>query len=180
MYRRLTPVSLELEAVGTRHLSSEGAGLRSLANTLDPTFLDALRTFAQAFEPVPFHDRYQAQHTSQLTPLTGFVDAVVPDPPIRHQLELAARTLLANPHTTDAQTTNARQQLQTFFQSVGSSLPEIRQLAANSPRLQPVLPRLEQLPALTQAGLQAVSFLTSGTPAPTGWKAKQPSPHRGS
>jgi len=172
MYRRLTPVSLELEAVGVHHLSSEGAGLRSLANTLDPASLDALRTFAEAFEPVSFGDRYHAQHTSQLTPLTGFVDAVVPDPPIRHQLELASKALIAAPHATDAQTTLARLQLQTFFHSVGSSVPEVRQLAGSNPRLEPVTPRLEQLSALTQAGLEAVSYLSGSTPAPTGWKSR--------
>lgn len=183
MYRRLTPVSLELETLGTRHLSSEGAALRSLAGTLNPDSLNALRTFAQAFEPVSFHERYQQQHTSQLTPLTGFVDAVVPDPPIRHQLELAAAVLIRFPHSTQPSmtqafsmtqrtTTHARDTLSHFFQSVGSSVPEVRELIARNPRLEPITPRLEQLPALTQAGLEAISFLTSNTPAPTGWKSR--------
>ncbi len=169
MYRRLEPVSLELEALGLHHISAEAAGLRELAGT---DRITALQTFAEAFEPVSFHERYQQQHTSQLTPLTSFVDAVRPDPPIRHRLELATRTFLTDPHGSSAQVIAARQQLNTFFQSIGTSVPEVKQQMLLAPRLQAIQPRIDQLPALTLAGIEATLYLSSNTPAPTGWKAK--------
>ncbi len=169
LYRRLEPVSLELEALGLHHISAEAAALRDLAGT---ERIAALQTFAEAFEPVSFHDRYQQQHTSQLTPLTSFVDAVRPDPPIRHHLELQTRTFLADPKGTSPQTIVARQQLDAFFQSIAASVPEVRQQMLTSPRLQALEPRLDQLPALTRAGIEATLYLSSNTPAPKGWKAK--------
>ena len=169
MYRRLEPVSIELESLGLHQISAEAAGLRELAGTEN---VASLEIFAQAFEPVSFGERYHQQHTSQLTPLTGFVDAVRPDPPIRHRLELATRALLAEPHGNSAQVVAARQQLNTFFQAVGNSVPEVRQQTMISPRLQAIQPRVEQLPALTLAGIEATLYLSSNTSAPAGWKAK--------
>ena len=176
MYRRLEPVSIALESLGLHHITAETASLRELAGS---ERIDALQVFAQAFEPVSFGERYQQQHTSQLTPLTSFVDAVRPDPPIRHRLELAAKTLLANPQShissggtpTQQNTDTARETLIQFFTSVSSSLPEVRSLVAASPRLQPLQLRLDQLPALTLAGIEATHYLSSNTSAPLGWKA---------
>ncbi len=174
LYRRLDPVSLELDTLGLHHISAEAAGLRDLAGPSHASLTDqaALGNFAEAFEPVSFHDRYEEQHTSQLTPLTSFVDAVRPDPPIRHRLELAARTFLADPHGSSAQVIAARQQLTAFFQSVGNAVPEVRQQMLASPRLQAIQPRIDQLPALTLAGIEATLYLSSNAPASTGWKAR--------
>ena len=183
MYRRLEPVSIELEALGLHHLSSEDAGLRELAGAEHAGLQEeeALRSFAQAFEPVSFSERYQQQHTSQLTPLTSFVDAVRPDPPIRHRIELATRDFLFSPRShdplgggtfTQMSTDRAREILTRFFQSVGSSVPEVRRQMAASPRLQSIAPRVDQVSALTQAGLEAVSALSSGQPVAAGWKER--------
>jgi hexosaminidase len=169
MYRRLEPVSIDLEALGLHHISAETAALRELAGT-DRT--SALETFAEAFEPVSFSDRYEQQHTSQLTPLTNFVDAVRPDPPSRHHLEVATRTFLADPHSSSTQVIAARQQLNAFFQAIGTAVPEVRQQMLGSPRLQAIQPRVEQLGPLALAGIEAALYLSSNTPAPTGWKAK--------
>ena len=84
MYRRLTPMSIELESLGLTHLESEDAGLRELAGIEN---IDALRTVASVLEPVSFGERASVQHTDQLTPLDSFVDAVRPDPPSRYWFE---------------------------------------------------------------------------------------------
>ncbi len=168
MYRRLGPVSVELAMVGTEQLTSEGAGLRSLAGTDAPGPVAAMEQFAQAFEPVSFGDRYHQQRTSQLTPLTGFVDAVVPDPPIRREVEAASKAFLADPKgSAEAQAT-----LKQFFTETGASVPEVRRLMAGSPRLQPMATRADQLVGLTQIGLEAVQYLSTGASAPAGWKSK--------
>lgn len=167
MYRRLDAVSTELEALGTRHLASEDAGLRGLVGSED---ISALRVFAGAFEPASFHDRAHEQHTSQLTPLTSLVDAVRPDPPIRFQLEQATQVLLAHPRADDPDTTAAKDQLQNFFATVAASIPAVERQAERSPRLQPVKTRIEQLRSLTAIGQQALSYLSTGARAPAGWK----------
>lgn len=168
MYRRLAPVSLELETLGLRHLTAEDAALRDL---LGSEKIDALRVFAQAFEPVSFGERYQQQHTSQLTPLTNFVDAVRPDRALRNELDSAAQTLIAAPTSKDATVEAARQQLLNFFAQEAQSVPAVLSALPNAPRLQPVEERAKQLAELARIGQEAVQYLGSGSAAPAGWKA---------
>ena len=161
MYRRLEPLSLELQTLGLRHLTSEDTRLRDLANSEDIT---ALRAFAQAFEPVPFGERYKQQKTTQLTPLTEFVDAVTPDPPIRHQLELATRAFLANPRA------NSPTTLLNFFETTSAAIPAVQAEMSTSPRLQSLTERVTQLEALTAIGKEAIRFLSTGATAAPDWK----------
>ncbi len=166
MYRRLQPVSLELESLGLRHLSSEDAGLRSLAES---TEIDTLRTFARAFEPVSFGERYQQQHTSQLTPLTGFVDAVVPDPPVKHEVAVLMDTVLATPTAFDAHDAYAR--LRAFFSRTAATVPAMQATIRERPRLQPMEARTTQLAPLCQLALQGLDLLQAGKKATPGWSA---------
>ncbi len=166
MYRRLIPVSIELESLGLTHLESEDASLRELARTEQ---IDALRTFASAFEPVSFGERSQAQHTDQLTALDGFVDAVRPDPPSRHWFELAVKRLVADPRgdTTD------RTALATWFAQLSDAVPTVRQQMVTSPRLAEISTRAGQLLQLAAMGQHALQYLANGERAPADWKAKQ-------
>ena len=166
MYRRLIPVSIELESLGLTHLESEDAGLRELAGTEQ---IEALRTFASAFEPVSFGERSQAQHTDQLTALDGFVDAVRPDPPSRHWFELAVKRLVADPRGD----TMDRTALATWFAQLSDAVPTVRQQMVTSPRLAEVSTRAGQLLQLTAMGQNALQYLANGERAPADWKAKQ-------
>ena len=130
-----------------------------------------LRTFAAAFEPVSFGERYQQQHTSQLTPLTNFVDAVRPDPPIRHQIELATRALLMNPVQQSGSAAQGRDFLITFFREERVSVPPVQELIKGSPRLAAMQERAQQLVGLSEIGEHAVDYLSKGEKAPAGWKA---------
>lgn len=164
MYRRLAPISIELEGVGLTHLQSEDAGLRSLAGSEQ---IDALRTFASAFEPVSFHDRYQEQHTSALTPLDRFVDAVYPDPPSRHWVEmLTGRFLKEAPRDV-----SDREALDAWYKGLADSVPEVQRQMQSAPRLTEVSLRAQQLAELTSIARQALEMLSSGKRAPAGWKA---------
>jgi hexosaminidase len=167
MYRRLEAISVELESFGTRHLTSDDAGLRGL---VDSENISALRVFAAAFEPVPFHERAQQQHTSQSTPLTSFVDAVRPDPPIRFQLEHATQIFLAHPRASDPRTTAAKDRLQNFFFAVAGSIPDVEGEVESAPRLQSIKTRMEQLRTLTTIAQQALGYLSTGSQAPAAWK----------
>ena len=169
MYRRLNAVSVDLESLGLRHLSSEDMVLRDLIGSED---IAALRDFATAFEPVSFHDRVQQQHTTQLTPLTSFVDAVRPDPPIRFEVEQATELFLENPRAQDGPSASARTRLQEFFSPVAASIPVVQVEARRSPRLSPLNLRIEQVRSLIAIGQQALGYLATGSPAPSGWKQR--------
>ena len=132
----------------------------------------ARRDFSRAFEPVSFGERYQQQHTSQLTALTGFVDAVRPDPPVHHELDLAARALAADPAGQSVHAAAARKTLQQFFEKTGASVPEVQQQMVDSPRLQPMRERAGQLAVLSQDGLDALRYLATPGSAPADWKSK--------
>src|SRR5579885_3475861 len=94
MHRRLDVMSVRLEAFGLTHLTHEDVALRALTGSMD---IDAMRVFASALQPVSFGERYEGQHTSQLTPLDRLVDAVRPDPPLRHEMEVLVRAYIENP-----------------------------------------------------------------------------------
>jgi hexosaminidase len=166
MYRRLIPVSLELESLGLTHLESEGAGLRALSGTEN---IDALRTFASVLEPVSFGVRAHLQHTDQLTPLDSFVDAVRPDPPSRHWFEVTVKRLLADPRGDTAD----RIALAARFTQLSETVPVVRQQMLASPRLAEVSGRADQLLQLTTMGQEALQYLANGQKAPAVWTQKQ-------
>jgi len=163
MYRRLAVVSIQLESLGLRHLTQEDTGLRALTGDDD---IDALRTFSSAFEPVSFGERYQQQHTSQLTVLNHIVDALPPDPPSRYAIEGQVRRFLAAPQAD----TSDRQSLDSWFSTVAASVPAVEQQMKHAPLLHDMRTRARQLPELAQIELEATKYLSSGTKAPAGWK----------
>jgi len=166
MYRRLNTVSVELESLSLRHLTSENVGLRSLAGSEN---IAALQAFASAFEPVSFSQRASVQHTTYLTPLTSFVDAVRPDPPIRYGVEHAASILAQSPRRDSPQVDQARELLEHFFLSTGESVPKVEMIMNSSPRLADVRVRADQLSQLATIGTQALQYLQQAD-APAGWK----------
>lgn len=165
MYRRLDPVSVHLESLGLRHLSSEDAGLRDLAGTES---IDELRIFASVLEPVSFSDRYKQQKTSQTTVLDRFVDAVRPDAPSGREFAKLVGAFLQNPRDRDH-----RDELLIRFNKLLAAVPAVQQRMAYSPRLRDVEMRAEQLSALATAATEAVGYLSEGTKAPAGWKSSK-------
>jgi len=76
MYRRLGPVSVELEELGLLHLKNPDMLLRRLAG--DPR-IEPLQVLAETVEPLKNYLRHgQAAYTS-LSPFTRFVDACAPE-----------------------------------------------------------------------------------------------------
>ncbi|MGI4830624.1 MAG: beta-N-acetylhexosaminidase [Janthinobacterium lividum] len=166
MYRRLEPVSLELETLGIHDLSSEDTELRELAGNGN---IQALHIFAQAFEPVGFGERYQQQHTSQLTPLTSFVDAVRPDPPMRYRMERATQQFLTDPKQRTGAAASARATLLEIFREEAASVPPVLKQMDTAPRLALMQQRAQQLAVLAAIGQQAVQYVSTGQAPPAAW-----------
>jgi hexosaminidase len=163
MYRRLGVENLRIEALGLTQITHEGAALRELAGTED---INALRVFASSIQPIPFGERVRGQHTDQFTPLDSVVDAVRPDPPIRHQTAMLVRDLLKSPKTNSS----ARAQLKRFFQNWSDSVAPVEAQMQSSPLLAVAHPRAQQLTALSRTGMEALDYLSGAKKAPAGWK----------
>ena len=160
MYRRLWVESLRLEAVGLTQLSAEDVGLRQLAGTAQ---IGPLRVLASVLQPVGFDQRYEMQHTSQLTPMDHLIDAVRPDPPSRHEMQLLVKAYLANHDIA------ARAELTAAFESWIAAGPKAQALMTAAPLLQDPAPRAQQLADLGTAGLEAIQYIEKQQPPPAGW-----------
>jgi hexosaminidase len=169
MYRRLWVESLRLEGLGLTQISQEGASLRALAGTEQ---IDALRTLTAVLEPADFDVRssWSDSHgVTTLMPLDRLVDALPPDPPSRHGFGDLVSTYLQDP----AEHPDEQIALLTMFRSWTAQQPERMELLAGSPLLAEALPRAQQLADLGATGTEAVAYLSSGTPAPPGWKVQK-------
>jgi hexosaminidase len=158
MYRRLRVASLELEDVGLTHISGPQKLRRNLAGSAHPEALDVM---AAAVEPLPFGDRYQAQHPDRLTSLDRMVDAVVADPPARQEIARQVDALLKGDKA-------AAMKLRTRFEGWQEAAPEIQAMAARSARLSDQAERARQLGELGRMGLEALAYLETHTAAPAG------------
>jgi hexosaminidase len=168
MYRRLWVENLRLESLGLTQISQENASLRELTDTEQ---IEALQPLMAVLQPVDFDTRanYAEKHgvTTQ-SPLDNLVDALPPDPPSRHDFANVVSTYLQDPAgRPDVEATLTA----TFRSWMGG--PQVAELMTASPQLEAALPRVQQLTELGTLGLEAVNYLSSGVPAPPGWKAKQ-------
>ncbi|MGA7886427.1 MAG: family 20 glycosylhydrolase [Acidobacteriaceae bacterium] len=166
MYRRLDVESLRLEALGLTHISQENASLRALAGTEQ---IAPLETLTAALQPVNFGTRaewFEAHHVTTQMPLDGLVDALPPDPPSQHEFGELMSTYLQHPAARKEQ----QAALTAIFRSWTADQPERVALMSASPRLAEALPRSRQLTEMGTMGLEALGYLSSGRPAPPGWK----------
>jgi hexosaminidase len=160
MYRRLWVENLRLEAVGLTQISAEDVGLRQLAGT---SAIEPLRVLASVLQPVGFGQRYQMQHTSQLTPMDHLIDAVRPDPPSQHGMQLLVHDYLLN---RDQQT---GMKLEAIFEHWIAAGPQAEALMNKAPLLRDAAPRAQQLVDLGTTGQQALNYLAKQEAAPAGW-----------
>ncbi len=169
MYRRLWVESLRLEELGLTHISQKDVSLRALAGTQN---IDALLPLASVLQPVTFdtQDAYTESHdiTTQ-TPPDTLEFALPPDPPSRHDFAEMVSTFLQDP----VRNTSEGAALEAMFRSWTGNQPGLIELMSGSPLLSEAIPRAEQLLQLGTMGIEAVSYLSTGTPAPPGWKARQ-------
>ena len=160
MYRRLWVENLRLEAVGLTQISNEDVGLRQLAGA---TAIEPLRILASVLQPIGFDQRYETQHTNQLTPMDHLIDTVRPDPPSLHGMQLLVHDYLAN-H--DQETGD---KLEAIFDRWIATGPQAGAMMNASPLLKDAEPRAQQLVDLGTTGQQAMSYLSKHEAAPAGW-----------
>lgn len=168
MYRRLRIASLELEDVGLTHIIGPKTLRRNLIASTDSEVID---TFASTLEPVSFGERSDTQHTDALQSLDRMVDAVVADPPLRQQFAAEVNTLLTSPSKEAREL--AANRLRHLFQQWQQISPQMQALALQSPRLNDVGPRAQQLSELATAGLEALACLQAHVTPASEWKQQK-------
>jgi len=170
MYWRLDVVSVWLEQPGLQHLSSTNRMLRQISGTAE---LGSLGMLGRIASPEGVGTREQMNHhgtpSTQLIPLVKLTDAVVPDPPFRRQFAALVDEVLSDAPKFGA----GSEELTKTFQQWRDMGPGFGAISAKAPVLLNASGRVLQLEKLGGAGLEALSYLRSGSAPPAGWKESQ-------
>lgn len=166
MYRRLAVISRQLEELGLTHEKNYGMLLRRLAASENT---EPLRTLASIIEPVKEYRRYRMRPQTMLSPLTGLVDAARPDSETARQFAANVDAFLSDAprfaiYRSDLE--HALAEWQTAGRALGPMIDR-------SPALQEARPLANDLSAIAEAGLEAMSYLTAGNAPTAQWRNAQ-------
>ena len=166
MYRRLSAISRQLEELGLTHQKNFDMLLRRLANSGD---IGALRSLASIVEPVKEYRRYQMRPQTMLSPLTGLIDAARPDSDKAREFASQVDGFLSDAprfatYRADLERTLAE------WQTAGRALGPIIDRA---PALQEARLLADNLSSISAAGLEAMSYLSSGSVPTAEWRTAQ-------
>ena len=166
MYRRLSVISRQLEELGLTQERNYGMLLRRLAASENT---GPLRTLASIIEPVKEYRRYQMRPQTMLSPLTGLVDAARPDSDTARQFTANVDAFLSDA----PRFTLYRSDLEPTLAEWQSASRALGPLIDRSPALQEARPLANNLSAIAEAGLEAMSYLSSGSAPTTEWRDAQ-------
>jgi hexosaminidase len=163
MYMRLNRTNHWLETVGLTQRFELEAMRQRLAGVFPHEPLDK---FAAVLEPVKGYTRHAEKYDS-FTPFNRLVDAIRPESDAARRFNESVEQFLAAPkESRDAAA--LRRQLSDWAETTRQVQPMLR---ANQ-LLTENIPAAACLAALTQAGLDALTYLAAGEPAAADWKQK--------
>jgi hexosaminidase len=165
MYRRLAVISLQLEELGLTHKKNQDMMLRRLLRSDD---IGPLKTLVSVIEPVKEYRRYQQRPQTMLSPLTGVVDATMPDSEAARKFAWMVEAFLADAPRFQLYRSELGQML-ADWQTSGATLEP---LIDRSPSLKEVKPLAANLSVLGEAGLEAMSYLKLGLPSTPEWRTQ--------
>ena len=163
MYRRLAVISLQLEELGLNHKRNQEMMLRRLVRHDD---VGPLRTLVSVIEPVKEYRRYQQRPQTMLSPLTGVVDATLPDSETARKFAWMVKEFLDDAPRYQLYRSELSQML-ADWQTSGASLGP---MIDRSPALGEIKPLAHNLSHLGETGLEAMSYLKLGMPPPREWR----------
>jgi hexosaminidase len=166
MYRRLAVVSRQLEELGLTHERNYLVILRRLANSDN---INALTALASVVEPVKEYRRYQMRPQTMLSPLTGLVDAARPDSDAARQFATMVDAFLLDAPRFRLYAPDIRDSLSSWREA-GTALDPVIDRA---PALQEARPLAKSLTDVAAAGLEAMSYLSSGDAPTAEWRDAQ-------
>jgi len=163
MYRRLAVVSVQLEELGLTHEKHPDLMLRRLAGSEE---VGPLKTLVGVVEPVKFYKRGELHQITQITPLTRLVDAARPDSAAGRQFAALVDGLLS-----DAPRFRAYHDgLARVLSEWRDIRPSIDVMIDRSAILREAEPLAKDLSEIGAAGLEAISYLSSGVTPTAGWR----------
>ncbi|HEV8135083.1 MAG TPA: family 20 glycosylhydrolase [Pyrinomonadaceae bacterium] len=162
MYRRLSIISVQLEELGLTHERNVDVLLRRLVNSKD---IAPLKLLVSLVEPVKEYRRGEQRPSTMLSPLTGFVDAARPDSESARRLRKAVDDFLSDAPRFQLRASD----LEKTFKEWRDSEPALTGLIDRSMALHEVKPLAIDVHNLSNAGLEALQFITSGQTPPLEW-----------
>jgi hexosaminidase len=163
MYRRLAVISVQLEELGLTHERNVSVLLRRLAGSDD---IEPLKTLISVLEPVKEYRRGQMRPSLTTSPLTGLVDAARPDSEAGRRFAGMVEGLLSDAPRFQLYREEARDVL-TEWREAG---PTLNAMIESSPALDEARPLAGDLARLSTAGLEALSYLSTGAAPTTEWR----------
>ena len=163
MYRRLAIISQQLEEFGLTHKKNQDMMLRRLVRNDD---VGPLRTLVSVIEPVKEYRRYEMRPQTMLSPLTGVVDAALPDSEAGRKFSWMVSEFLNDGPRYQLYRTELSQML-SDWQTAGASLNPV---IDRSPALKEIKPLALNLTQLGSTGLEAINYLKVGMPPPKEWR----------
>ena len=163
MYRRLAVISLQLEELGLTHKRNQEMMLRRLVRNDD---IGPLRTLVSVIEPVREYRRYQQRPQTMLSPLTGVIDAALPDSETGRKFQWMVTEFLNDGPRFQLYHAELSEMLGDW-QTAGASLNPV---IDRSPALKEIKPLAQNLSQLGATGLEALSYLKLGMPPPKDWR----------
>jgi hexosaminidase len=165
MYRRMAAISLQLEELGLTHKKNQDMMLRRLLRSDD---VGPLKTLVSIVEPVKEYRRYQQRPQTMLSPLTGVVDATLPDSDTARKFAWMVEAFLADAPRFQLYRSELDQML-AGWQTSGAMLEP---LIDRSPSLKEVKPLAANLSVLGETGLEALSYIKLGVPSTPEWRTQ--------
>lgn len=163
MYRRLAVISLQLEELGLTHKRNQEMMLRRLVRNDD---IGPLRTLVSIIEPVKEYRRYQQRPQTMLSPLTGVIDAALPDSETGRKFQWMVSEFLNDEPRYQLYHAELKQMLGDW-QTAGALLNPV---IDHSPALKEIKPLAQNLSQLGATGLEALTYLKLGMPPPRDWR----------
>jgi hexosaminidase len=163
MYRRLAIISLQLEELGLMHKRNQEMMLRRLVRNDD---VGPLRTLVSVIEPVKEYRRYEQRPQTMLSPLTGVVDAALPDSETARKFHWMVSEFLNDGPRYQLYRSELSDMLGDW-QTVGASLNPV---IDRSPALKEIKPLAQNLSQLGATGLEALTYLKLDMPPPRDWR----------
>ncbi len=171
MYSRLEVLSARLEWLGLTHKTYYTRMLQRIAGPSSMEEFDALRTLAEAVEPVKDYTRGRTAPAipTSATPMNRLVDAVPPESAnARRFAQLVDSFIAASCRSPEL---DARLRVQLIRWRDNDAMLE--PLAQRSFLLKEAAPVSQDLSVLGAAGLAALDFIAKGQRSPDDWKTQQ-------
>jgi hexosaminidase len=149
--------------LGLMHKKNQEMMLRRLVRNDD---VGPLRTLVSVIEPVKEYRRYQMRPQNMLSPLTGVIDAALPDSEMARKFTWMVTEFLNDAPRYQLYRAELSQML-ADWQTAGASLEPV---IDRSPALTEVKPLAQNLTVLGETGLEALSYLKFGMPPPREWR----------